>query len=432
VEALFVNTTGEKVSKGQAIARLYAPDLILAQKELLQVASRKELNPGLYRAAISKLRSFELTQDQIDKIESSGEVRDNITVQADYSGIVTEKHIDLGQHVMAGDPLYTLADLSRLWVVFEAYESDLSFINKGDTIEFSVAAVPGETFAGTISFIDPVVDPISQITRIRVEISNNNDIFKPEMYVKGRITSQTSGAGDEIIVPKSAVLWTGERSVVYVKTADRDNAFRVREVLLGNDLGDSYVIRSGLSAGDIVVTNGTFAVDAAAQLAGKYSMMNLPENNTPTELPGPELTNRLIPALQQYLALKNALVASDQALAKRFNQALLEEFPDPNAYENTEWHESLSTINSSAKNMANSKNIDEMRRNFINLSNEMVKWARLVPQTEGPLYIMYCPMANNNSGAVWVSMDETVENPYYGDLMLNCGEITETITQKNN
>ncbi len=425
IEKLHVNTTGEYVRKGQALATVYAPDLIIAQKELLQVASRKDLNPGLYKAAVSKLKSFEISDAQIRSIEESGVISENIVIHADYNGIVTEKAVNLGDHVKAGEVLFTLADLSSLWVVFEAYEGDLPFIHLNDEISFTVTSLPGRTFKGKISFIDPVVNSKSRITRVRVEINNPDGQLKPEMFVRGSIQSTTDSDDTGIIVPKTAILWTGVRSVVYVKPDDNMNAFELREVELGNDLGDSYVILSGLKTGEKVVTQGAFAIDAAAQLAGKTSMMNLSESDV--NLPPAEDIPGFENVLAHYLALKNYLVASNfnDALAEVSNiNTSLNEIAEPAG---EAWKNSLASIRSNIDLMGNAESIDQLRKHFIALSTEVVKWARGVVKSNSPLYIMYCPMANENEGAVWVSSSNIVENPYYGEMMLNCGEVTETI-----
>jgi Cu(I)/Ag(I) efflux system membrane fusion protein len=168
-----------------------------------------------------------------------------------------------------------MADLSRLWAVFDVYEADLPWISMGSNVEFTTQAIPGKTFTGRVSFIDPVVDPSTRITKVRVELPNSGMQFKPEMFVNGIVHSGQKSSGEQLIIPKSAVLWTGTRSVVYVKVPEATApTFKMREITLGNALQDSYEVVSGLTSGEEVVTNGTFSVDAAAQLEGKPSMMN--------------------------------------------------------------------------------------------------------------------------------------------------------------
>jgi Cu(I)/Ag(I) efflux system membrane fusion protein len=275
IEQLMVNVTGENVKKGQLIAKVYSPELLTAQKELLEALEMAGTYPALLDAAREKLRLWKLSEKQIEEIEKSGNTNTVFDVFATTSGIVTNRKVNTGDYVSRGDVLFEVADLSRVWVLFDAYESDLSWISPGQNVEFTAQAIPGKTFKGRISFIDPVVDASTRISRVRVEVPNSGLIFKPEMFVNGIIQSRKTGSGDQLIIPQSAVLWTGTRSVVYVKLpGDGNPAFKMREITLGSAMKDTYIVTDGLEEGDEIVTNGTFSVDAAAQLAGKTSMMN--------------------------------------------------------------------------------------------------------------------------------------------------------------
>jgi Cu(I)/Ag(I) efflux system membrane fusion protein len=159
--------------------------------------------------------------------------------------------------------------------MFDAYESDLQFLHIGAKISFAVQAMPGVDFKGNIVFIDPVMDPITRVAKVRVETGNQSGNLKPEMFATGIVSSSLDQYTENLVIPKSAVLWTGKRSIVYVKKSGTDESiFKIREIGLGPMLGESYVVTDGLAEGEEIVTNGTFSVDAAAQLAGKPSMMN--------------------------------------------------------------------------------------------------------------------------------------------------------------
>jgi Cu(I)/Ag(I) efflux system membrane fusion protein len=271
VEELFVNFTGETVHKGQELARLYAPELVTAQEELLQAARVRELQPSLYAAAREKLRNWKLTGAQIDAITAANATSGTISILADVSGVVVEKRADLGDYLKRGEALYEVADLSKLWVQFDLYESDLAAMHIGDTVRYTVRSVPGKTFNGRITFIDPVVDPATRVARARVEVAGDVGTLKPGMFAIGTVQAK-QGHGTALVVPRTAVLWTGPRSVVYVK--EGEGRFRMREVVLGAAMGDDIIITSGLEAGEEIVVNGTFSVDAAAQLNGVPSMMS--------------------------------------------------------------------------------------------------------------------------------------------------------------
>ncbi|MDO9614055.1 MAG: efflux RND transporter periplasmic adaptor subunit [Bacteroidota bacterium] len=275
IEQLLVNVTGENVRKGQLIARVYSPELLTAQNELLQALEMADKYPAMLDAAREKLRLWKLSDQQISDIEKSGKATTVFDVFATTSGIVANRKVNTGDYVSRGDVLFETIDLSRVWALFDAYESDLSWIKLGQNLEFTAQAIPGKTFNGKITFIDPVVDASTRITKVRVEVPNTGLQFKPEMFVNGIIQSGKADSGDQLIIPQSAVLWTGTRSVVYVKLPGADHpTFKMREITLGSSMKDSYVVMDGLADGEEIVTNGTFSVDAAAQLAGKVSMMN--------------------------------------------------------------------------------------------------------------------------------------------------------------
>jgi Cu(I)/Ag(I) efflux system membrane fusion protein len=278
IEKLFVTFTGETVRKGQPIATIYSPDLLNAQQELIEAYKMKDLQPTLLQAVRDKLRLWKLTDEQIARIEQSGEVSPLIDVVATTSGIVISKNVNQGDYVNTGTVLFDIANLSQVWAVFDAYESDLPFLKVGDRLEYTLQSIPGKTFSGKISFINPILDPSTRTAKVRVETANPNLGLKPEMYANAIIQAPLKQYNNEVVIPKSAILWTGKRSIVYVKQPDTDTpAFLLREVELGPSLGDAYVVLNGIREGDEIVTNGAFTIDASAQLAGKRSMMNKEE-----------------------------------------------------------------------------------------------------------------------------------------------------------
>ena len=278
IDKLFVNFTGEAVHKGQLLAMIYSPELVTAQQELLEAAKSKQSQPEIYEASKQKLLQWMLTENQIAQIESSGKVKTNFEVYSNTSGIVTAKRVATGDHVSEGSVLFDIANLSNVWVLFDAYESDLPFLKVGNTISFGLQALPGTNFSANIQFIDPVIDPVNRVAKVRVEVSNSGGKLKPEMFATGVVKANLNEFKDKLVIPRSAVLWTGKRSIVYVKQPNAvEINFKMREIELGPMLGNSYVVESGLKEGEEIVTDGTFSVDAAAQLAGKPSMMNRDE-----------------------------------------------------------------------------------------------------------------------------------------------------------
>ena len=288
IESLAVNFTGESVVKGQILGIIYSPELITAQTELLEAAETKDNQPDIYEAAREKLRQWKLTDKQITDIEVSGSIQNSVSIVSNTNGIVTSRMINSGDYVSQGTVIYEIADLSKVWIMFDAYESDLQFLKKGGEVSFTLQAFPGNNYSGRIVFIDPVVDPVTRVAKIRVETDNSRGLFKPGMFATGIASTVLKGYDDKFIIPLSSVLWTGKRSIVYVKQKGAsDPVFKMREIVIGPRLSDSYIVMKGLSEGEEIVTMGTFSVDAAAQLEGKPSMMNSGAENA-TAMPGHE------------------------------------------------------------------------------------------------------------------------------------------------
>ena len=268
IERLDIEFTGETVRAGQTLATLYSPELFTAQQELLEAVRMQQ--PALVQAAREKLRLWNLTDAQIDAIQYSGQASPMVEIKSNTNGIVIAKRVNRGDYVSQGSILFDIANLSRVWAMFDAFEVDLPFLAKGDRVEFTLSAFPGKTYSGRISFIDPILNATT-----RVDVANPTLEMKPEMYATAQVAAPLKGYKDRIVVPQTAVLWTGKRAVVYVRLPDTDTpTFRMREVTLGPALGGAYVVLDGLSDGEEIVTNGVFSIDASAQLEGKRSMMN--------------------------------------------------------------------------------------------------------------------------------------------------------------
>ena len=246
IERLDIEFTGETVRAGQTLATLYSPELFTAQQELLEAVRMQQ--PALVQAAREKLRLWNLTDAQIDAIQYSGQASPMVEIKSNTNGIVIAKRVNRGDYVSQGSILFDIANLSRVWAMFDAFEVDLPFLAKGDRVEFTLSAFPGKTYSGRISFIDPILNATTRTARVRVDVANPTLEMKPEMYATAQVAAPLKGYKDRIVVPQTAVLWTGKRAVVYVRLPDTDTpTFRMREV---------------------------FSIDASAQLEGKRSMMN--------------------------------------------------------------------------------------------------------------------------------------------------------------
>ncbi|EON78627.1 putative Co/Zn/Cd efflux system membrane fusion protein [Lunatimonas lonarensis] len=429
VDQLFVNFTGQEVRRGKKLATLYSPELVNAQKELLETAKIKERQPALYQAAREKLRLWKISEEQIAKIESSGEVQSQFDVYADVAGVVTARNVSVGDFVSRGSVLFEIVDLSTVWVILDAYESDLGAIKKGDDLSFSVSAYPGRAFNAKVTYIDPVLNPDTRTVGVRAEANNRNFELKPEMFVSANISTGQAGQSG-LMIPKTAILWTGPRSVVYVQLGDKEApAFEMREVELGPRVGEDYLVLSGVEEGDQVVSNGVFAIDAAAQLSGNYSMMTRPEVKT---LDTPEEFRKQLTAfVQSYLPIKDALVKTDadatqktirpaKASLAKVDMKVLE------GKAHDIWMDLLRPMQISLDKITQTSDVEEQRKHFETLSDNLIEAVEYFGVVDQTLYRQYCPMVFRDEGAYWLSSEKEIRNPYFGDMMLTCGEVKKT------
>lgn len=451
IEKLNVNFTGEEVRKGQLLATIYAPTLVAAQQELITASSMKASQPALYNAVRNKLKLWKLSESQINQIESSGKVRENFPIYATVSGTVSQKMAEEGDYVKQGQPIVKVSDLGTVWAMFDTYENQISQLKEGQTIKVTSNAYPNKEFDAKVSFIDPVLNTKSRTVAVRATLNNKEDLLKPGMFVSGKLdVSKGKMVTSSITIPASAVLWTGERSLVYVKTNPNEPVFEMRQVTLGTKNGDVYTITEGLSNGEEVVTNGTFTVDAAAQLQGKKSMMNTKEGRALTghddyagnPLNSVKATKRMevSPIFQEqleiifedYIALEKALI-NDQgektkSAAQVFQESLtkvdMKLLNEKNAQNH--WMQLEKELKASSKEIAQTSDIKKQRDHFISLSAHLINALKTFGINQ-KVYVDFCPMANNNVGAYWLSKEKEILNPYFGADMLTCGSIAEEI-----
>lgn len=279
VETLSVGTTGEAVRKGQPLLTLYSPELVAVQEELLtarrlvarvdQSAEEATRNAhAMLEAARRRLAYWDITEQQIQRLESEGEVTKTLSIVSPVSGIVLEKRVLEGQKVEPGDLLYRIADLSEVWVQGDVFEQDLQLIEPGAEAHIEVSAYPGEHLMGRVSFVYPVLDVASRTNRVRVSLANPDLRLKPGMYAT--IFFEVRIAANAVAVPIASVLVTGERNLVFVREGD---ALKPREVVLGQQAGDRVQILSGLMPGDVVVASANFLIDAESRLAATGGVM---------------------------------------------------------------------------------------------------------------------------------------------------------------
>ena len=277
VEKLYVDFTGAPVKAGQPLMDVYSPALVSAQEELvLAVRLVGEAGEGrasenaleLLRSARRRLAYWDVSQEEVDRIERTGEPTKTLTVRAPASGVVVEKNVVEGDRIMPGMTVYRIADLSRVWVEAEVFEKDLGLVREGQAARVSFEAYPGKLFVGKVTYVYPTVSVQSRTARVRVELPNPGLTLKPGMFAK--IGLDVPPGAPTLVVPRSAVIATGERALVFVQAAD--GKLMPREVQMGRTSGQLQELLGGVEAGERVVSSAAFLVDAESNLGSMTSM----------------------------------------------------------------------------------------------------------------------------------------------------------------
>ncbi len=481
IEKLFVNFTGAAVRRGDPLAEIYSPGLVSAQEELLQAKRAFESAPEGDRAARSmleasreKLRQYGLTPAQIEAVEKDGKVSRRIVTYAPSSGIVVDLSAKEGQYVKTGSTLMKIADLSEVWVTFKAFQSDLPLIRPGQEVSFTSTALPGETFSGSVVFVDPVLDPKTMTAGVRVVASNEEGRLRPDMFVSGEIfvplgadgravePGKEESAGHPLVIPATAPMLTGRRAVVYVRLPGREEpVFEGRDVTLGPRAGDSYVVLDGLEEGELVVTNGAFKIDSELQIRAQPSMMNpeggvapsvhdhgghggqpgrVPAEGPDKERPHGHITaggvalRELAPVYDAYFDVQMALAGDDhpgvvsayKELEQKTGAVDMTLFKGP---AHKIWMDLSSKIVKYSSEGAGSKDIESARKSFYHLSKAVIDLQDRIGHADGDFYLTFCPMARDNTGAYWIQEVDTVYNSFYGAVMLRCGSIEKKLPE---
>jgi Cu(I)/Ag(I) efflux system membrane fusion protein len=278
IDKLYVNVTGQEIRKGQPLFSVYSPDLLATQQDYLLAMRAATQAPSLLAAARQRLLLWDVTPSEIRELERTHVARKSITIYSPASGYVMNKISVAGARVTAGDPLFEIANLSRVWVEADVYESELQFIALGATATATLSYVPGRTWTGRVTFIAPIVDPLTRTVKVRSEFDNADGALKPDMF--GDVVIQQP-ARQVVVVPDSAVLQTGTRSVVFL--VKKDGMFEPREVSVGTKNDQFYEVRSGLGAGEKVVTQANFLIDSESRLKAALAQMKPETRNQKPE-----------------------------------------------------------------------------------------------------------------------------------------------------
>ncbi len=502
IDRLNIAYTGSRIRKGDPMFQLYSPRLISAQEELLQALRtlktigesdsdrRRDFARANAEGARQRLKWWGISDQQIEHIEETGEIMHRLAIESPLDGVVVERFKDQGDYVAEGEPVYKVADLSRVWVRFEAYEPDLPWVHYGQEIIFTADnALPGEEFQGRIVFVAPVLDRGRRTVKLRANVPNPDGRLRPGMFLRGLLKAKLTADGqaarpadlagkwisplypenvsdspgtcpdsgvelvraedlgyaatepesqvNPLVIPASAPLITGARAIVYVRVPDDELIiYEGREITLGPRAGDYYHVRDGLEEGELVVVKGNFKLDSELQLDGRPSMMSPPEEEVviePVWEVDEAFLEKLEAAVVSYLDIAKALAGDDFAGAQNHAGATVETLEGIDTKPLDEVHKSAweglaGRFEHELHRIHHAADIEEARAAFEDVTLALEGIFNQFGMPPGvTLYRMHCPMAFDNKGADWFSAVEEVLNPYFGASMLRCGEVVETV-----
>ena len=446
VEQLFIKTTGERISMGQEILSIYSPELVATEEEYLQALSYRDKvsassltdvvsgSKSLLESTKKRLLLMDISPEQIKALEDRGEVQREIVLRSQTSGIVIEKSVVDGMKVNPGMELYTVADLSRIWVIASVYEYEIPFIKVGQETVMSLPYEPGTSYRGKVTFIYPYLSPKTRTIQVRMEFDNPDLKLKPDMYADVIITTET--ARNVLLVPSEAILRTGYRNVVI--TSVGDGKFLPKEVKMGPEGEGMTQILSGIEEGETIVTSGQFLIDSESNLREAINKMlsaqaaessvekPAKEENEQKQTSMPQMNmnndqkNMITDLIKHYLKIYGALVSEDVSEITeqaRIMSGTLEKI------KTTGPKDQLKEITPSIEHSLHglqSGNLQEARNAFKLLSKEMVDLVKGAGREEAlssGVKIYYCPMEKER----WLQTEADLKNPYLGKDMWICG-----------
>jgi len=436
VETLHVNFVGAEVRAGEPLAELYSPEVLTAQRNYLEHLLAGEAFAVTARAAArERLLELGLTEDEIRTLETTQKPAALHTIRAPLSGTVVARSAYEGQYVSVNDPLFELCDLSQLWFIFDLYEPDLAWVAVGQEVEVELPSLPGQVLRAPISFIDPNLDPVTRTARARVVLDNADG----KLLRRQTATALLRAAyADRLLVPRSAVLQHSGEALVFVEDAPR--RYAARTVTLGRNGKNDVEILAGLSEGERVVVEGGLILDGQAQLAQvnatqaakvhAKSSDNVPPSLSPDARPPRPSALVAIEARQMKESetlLRASFAAADAARSladddliayQRLLPALREA---ARAYLATQPNNELATLTSA---LVEGDKLKTARDAFEPFSTALADLARAahLHRSKMELHIFQCPMTPVLGTGRWLSRSAELRNPFFGELMLECGE----------
>lgn len=449
IDKFYLDSSGVDVTAGQPMVEIFNPDLIVIQQELVQAKQLAGARgsslaaDSTLAAARRRLRLLGIPASQIDDILQSESLQDTVTISAPVSGRVLDKMVNEGAYVSAGQPLFSVLALDKLWLELEAFEHQLGAITPGQTISVELLALPGETFSSTVLLLEPQVDSNQRTVTVRAVLDNPDGRLLPGMLVRARLLDSQDNV---LLIPASAVLHTGQRSLVYVQQPGQSFSYVGREVVLGRRFADQYQVLEGLSEGELVVSKGAFRLDSELQIRGLPSMLSadgqsgnphaghghqqmtnqptaaaaavVPAQQASFSLTATQQAAILEPYQQLYLALTEDDLSSWQRATAAFEQAIAT-ISWPAALQ-----QQVSQLLASAGHSEHITDLEQARQLYYLQTQALLTLAEQGILAAG-WYRAYCPMARDGEGASWLQQQSAIINPYFGPGMQGCGDIEQ-------
>lgn len=451
IEELYVDYLGAEIEVGDPLFDFYSPDLYVAQEAYLRaLADLRRLEGGasddlvagarnMVESARTQLDYYDVEPAQIDELAQRGAATKTITVHSPHRGVVIAKHANEGMRVDQGMQVYRIADLAKVWVMVALYEYQLPYVQAGQHAVMKLPYIPGQEFEGEVIYVYPYLDKMTRQVNVRLEFENPHRLLKPGMYANVELHSTL--ADERTLVPRSAVIDTGERQIAFVSLGE--GRFEPRPLRTGVETGDDMIeVLDGLRPGEMVVTSAQFLIDSEANIREGLAKMIRGELASEqeavvasvgaSELSSlPNLAQELLgDVLDAYFAIGDTLASDSidgvpdraRALAGHINQLLEIEIPEDEHF----WHEhdEVATVRGEALELIEASDIAEARSSFAALSVALSKLTRAtgIPEAySAEIHELHCPMyREGQGGSIWLQPKGTVRNPFFGSVMLEC------------
>ena len=462
VEKLYVNYAGQPVKTGQPLLEIYSPDLYTAQEEYLLAYRRVQASKGappaagifdaarmdaeLLASARKRLENFDISAEQIQALEKRGTAERTMVLRSPFEGSVVIKNVYEGMKVDAGVQLLRIADLSKVWIMVTIYEYQIPFIQTGQRAVMTLPYIPGQTFDGKVTYIYPYLNQELRQAKVRLEFDNPGMFLKPGMFAS--IELRSTLATDRVLVPREAVIDTGERHVAFVSLGE--GRFEPRDVTVGAEAeGGKLEILEGLNRGEMVVVSGQFLLDSEARLREALSKMvrgNLAaEQKTEAVVVGaseaaslPDAAAKALGTIADAYFQIGSKLADDSAeglaaparqIAEAVDALLKIEMPGDEHF----WHRhtEIADVRGKALEVAEAKDLAEARQHFADLSIALSRLLRAtgVPPSYGRrVEELHCPMyREGQGGTIWLQPAGDARNPYFGKVMIGCFDARQTL-----